>query len=472
MKIAEYLDQKVPAFRGNALIEALPPILSEQVALNLLTALPEYSNGQREWELDERVMMVGTLENIFVPLPRHVALAQSIDGLIRHGYVGRNDSAHGGSVHELIYQLEKAGRGFSDMPGKTGKSVRSAALVGISGGGKTSTINRTLQYYPQVIRHPDLNIVQVVYITVDMGTAGDSVKGLCVAILHAIDNLVPEAKAYEQYGKSGRASADAMIRNVARLLHDFRVGLLVVEEVQNVANSTKGNQRVMTEIVTLSNSIGVPLLMTGTNKAADLLKTDFRMGRRATGAGLEIWNRLEGPDGEEPDDWSDLLGTIWKYQWTREPVELTQEMSRHIYQLTQGIVDITIKLFMNAQTLAIRSGDERITKQVIDTAYAKTFKLVHPMLEALRRNDVSQLLSFEDIAPISIKKVVSKTVSGSAGLVQQKNAAWEAARALKQHKAGGLRVPAKTQKTQRSSGYLSAVEDGKVDTKKLPIHRL
>jgi len=417
-------------------------------------------------------MMVGTLEDIFIPLPRHIALAQSIDGLIRHGYVGRNESAYGGQVHELIYQLEKSGLGFSDVSGKSGRSVRSAALVGISGGGKTSTINRTLQYYPQVIRHPDLNIVQVVYITVDMGTAGDSVKGLCVAILHAIDNLVPGTKAYEQYGKSGRASADAMIRNVARLLHDFRVGLLVVEEVQNVANSSKGNQRIMTEIVTLSNSIGVPLLMTGTNKAADLLTTDFRMGRRATGASMEVWNRLQGPDSVEPDDWNDLMGALWVYQWTRDAVELTNEMSRDIYRLTQGIVDITIKLFMNAQRLAIRTGVERVTKQIIDGAYEKNFRLVHPMLDALRRNDVSELLSFEDVAPIAIKMSVSKAMSSTPNLVQQKNAVLEAARAQKRQKDGGLKVPSKPGNLPQSSGYLTAVKDGKVDTSMLPVHHL
>ena len=50
--------------------------------------------------------------------------------------------------------------------------AQSMLLIGCSGSGKTTSLERTLQTYPQVIYHPEFNFEQVVYLKVDCSHNG------------------------------------------------------------------------------------------------------------------------------------------------------------------------------------------------------------------------------------------------------------------------------------------------------------
>ena len=401
MTIPIYLEQVIPAFRGNKLIEALPPLMSEQTAFESMQSLPEYSAEQRKWPSAERIVAVSQLSDVFIPLERGVTLAQTIDSMIRHGYKGRCPATYG-AVHEKLFQMQERKQGFQNLScGST--AATSTALIGVSGGGKTTSVRRALSYFPQVIHHPEMNITQITHLSMDMSTVGDSVKGLATGIFHQIDRLVPSANSYEHYGKNSRASVDTMIRNAARVMHDFRVGILVIEEIQNLLNKSKDTERAMTEVVTMTNEIGLPLLFTGTNKATQLFETDFRLTRRVVGGGLEHWERLKAPSTGTSNDWDFLIERLWKFQWTTELAALTLDFSKLLYDRSQGIIDIALKLFMAAQVVAIRNNYPSITEELLEHAYQTQLKTIHPMLEALRDNDMYALGRFPDIAPVKIR---------------------------------------------------------------------
>lgn len=284
---AHYSPQHIPQFAGNPLIEALPPSMTDDELIQAMTLLPNFAPEQREWEAHDRIMMIESLQNFMVPLRSHMELARALDSMLRAGYVGRapRTPAHA-EISQKIYANQVAGKAFSQSANTRTPQI-STALIGISGMGKTTAVTRWCAHLPRVIYHPEINVYQVPYLHVEMPSDGASVKGLAHGILQKMDELIPEAGYYDLYAARGRAGTDTLMRGVARVMHMHCVGVLICDEVQNLANAKKGGQTVMTELVSACNDLRVPILFIGTNKATRVLDVDFRQARRSSGHGIE-----------------------------------------------------------------------------------------------------------------------------------------------------------------------------------------
>lgn len=418
--IARYSGQRIPQYQGNPLIEALPPSLDDEALIEALTLAPVFDPGQRNWDAQDRLQMLGTLSGFMVPLQRHVELARALDAMLRTGYVGRAPrTAEHARVFQAIYEKQKAGTAFRQTP-TTLSSQLSASLIGLSGMGKTSTVKRWLSHMPKVIYHPELHTYQIPYLHVEMPSDGSSIKGLAHGILQKIDQLIPGANYYEDYAIKGRPGADTLMRSVARVMHMHSVGLLIADEVQNLANARKGAQTVMTELVSAANTLGVPILFIGTNKAAKVLSLDFRQARRSSGLGITPWDRLAEHVDTGTSDWEDFLEVLWNYQWTRKPVPLNGHLASVMYTFSQGVIDIAIKLFASTQARAMADGSEQITAESIALVYQQELKLLHPMVDALRNEDIEALANFDDIAPIGLEDIlegIHRKLRSKAGAV-------------------------------------------------------
>lgn len=404
---ATYTPQRLPHYKGNPMIEALPPSLSDEELFELFTVRPDFDPEQRTWTAGERLQMIGTLRRVLVPLRRHVELAQALDTMLRNGYVGRIPRTPEYARRcQAIYEAQKTGtRQRSSTADFT--SQLSALLMGLSGMGKTSVVKQWLTQFPEVIYHKDTNTYQVLHLHIEMPSDGSSIKGLAHAILHKMDQLIPGANYFRDYANGGRTGADSLMRSVARVLNMHFVGFIVADEIQNLANSNKGKQTVMTELVSACNELGVPILFIGTNKAGKVFNLDFRQSRRASGQGITAWDRLSHETDEYgANEWLDFLATIWGYQWVARPVALDAQYVEHMYHYSQGVIDIAVKLFASAQARAILDGSEQLTPELLSSVYNNEFKLLHPMVDALRDNDLERLTQYEDIAPIGLDDLI------------------------------------------------------------------
>lgn len=408
---ARYTPQRLEKYKGNKLVEALPSIDSVAECLDTIQYLPPFDPEERNLSLIERHQLLGNLVNLMIPLERHAELAMAMDSMLRNGYVGREpETAQRAKRFQAIYEKQKSGETFRQSATTRTPQI-SASLIGLSGMGKTTMVQRFLAAYPKVIYHPELHLYQVTYLHVEMPSDGKSIKGLAHGILVELDRLIPGASYYEEYANRGKTGADTLMRNVARLMHLHCVGLLVCDEVQNLSNSRKGEDTVMTELVSACNDLGLPILFIGTNKATKVLSREFRQARRSTGCNIAPWDRL--PDSVEPDEineWDEFLRLLWSYQWTTKTTPFTPEFSRVMYFHSQGVIDIAIKLFAAAQSMAMNDGSEQVTVEHIDHAFAKHMNLLAPMIEALRKNDLVALSRCEDIAPISMDSIVDNAV--------------------------------------------------------------
>ncbi|SIP87910.1 AAA domain-containing protein [Aromatoleum tolulyticum] len=403
---AIYTPQRIPQYRDNPLIEALPPAQDDDELLESLFCVPEFSAEQRTWSKSERLQMISQLSSFMVPMDRHLRLAQSLDTLMRQGYVGRAPrTAESQRVFTNLYHLQKAGKSFQSSAAHLTAQL-SGALIGIPGMGKSTTIRRLLNRIPEVIYHPRLQLYQIPYLHIETPYDGSSVKGLAESIFRKVDMLLPDARYGEQYSNA-RSGAETLMNHAARILHMHAVGLLVVDEIQNLENSPKNRQSLMTLLVSASNELGVPILFVGTNKAQHLLSLDFRQARRSIGSASTYWDTLRKGTDEAPDEWEDFLSVLWRFQWVKNPAPLTPHMSDLMYHHSQGVVDIAIKLLAVAQARAIHDGSETLDGPLIDRVAKQELAIAMPMIDAIRRDDVHALLACKDIAPIGLDSIVA-----------------------------------------------------------------
>ena len=401
--MATYSAQRLPQFKGNPLIEALPPSMSDARLVEALELSPDFDPEQRGWETFERFQMLTTLSTFCVPLSRHIELARALDSLMRSGYVGRAPRTPGhAQIYQRIYDNQKKGITFSQSSSSV-ISQKSTALIGLSGMGKTTTVDRFTAHIPQVIYHGGNNL----NLYVEMPSDGSSIRGLAISILHKLDSFIPGANYYEEFGVRGKPGADVIMRSVARLLNTHLVGILICDEVQNLTNSHKGAQTVMTELVSATNELKCPILFIGTNKATQVLGLDFRKARRSTGFGVAPWDRLREVEADgESSEWMRFLGELWKYQWVRNPVPLNEHFAHVMYHYSQGVIDIAIKLFASAQARAMLDESEKLSPELLADVFNRELKLMHPMIEALRNDDIAKLSLYDDIAPIGLNEIL------------------------------------------------------------------
>jgi hypothetical protein len=407
--VAKYTPARLPRQKGNPLIEALPPVPQEEQLLESLTKKPPFEAEQRQWPTEERIEMLESLMNFRVPLQRHAVMSSQLNSMIRNGYVGRaprtaDHAKRYQSIYEKGFPVSQQDASLLDSAGQS-----STLLIGISGMGKTSFIKHWCSQMPQLIYHPSLNVYQVTYLHVEMPSDGSSIKGLAHGILSQLDKLLPTANYYETFALRGKPGADALMRSVARLLHMHHVGILIADEVQNITNSHKSQQTVMTELVSACNELGLPIVFVGTNKAKQVFSLDFRQARRASGRGMSYWGPLERSESmDSRDEWDEFLEELFQYQWVRNPVDLDAELRETMYDYSQGVVDIALKLFVSAQAHAMQDQSERVTVEHLDHVYSKEMALLHPMLRALRDKNLSVLSEYDDIAPLNVHEYLER----------------------------------------------------------------
>jgi len=174
----------------------------------------------------------------------------------------------------------------------------------------------------------------------------------------------------------------------------------VIDEIQHLLNSKNDPDEILNFLVTLVNTISVPTILIGTYKALKVLQKDFRQARRAASEGAIFWDRMS-----KNEEWDFFLDTMWKFQWTKNPVPLTPELNDAMYEESQGITAIAVNLFMLAQEKALALGVEMSVPHIKATA-KRELCMVRKMIDAIKDNNHSQIAKYDDIA-MNISDVIA-----------------------------------------------------------------
>ena len=409
----------LPEHRDNPFIAALPPLMAEREVIASLSEEPRFDERERTYpDHLRRACIMRLSRHYFKPLGRHLTLEARLAHLLREGYDGRNISdgsyhQHLRDNHERVIQ-----RSLAAGANPARSTAAAMALVGCSGIGKTETVTRILYRYPQVIEHHEpFSFQQVVWLKLECPHMG-SARQLCLDFFGSMDALLG-TKYFRQFH---RGNLDLLSSQMGRVATQHGLGLLVIDELQHL-RSGKGQdrQQLLNFLLALINKIGVPMLLVGTLAATPLLNDTVRNARRASGLGSLIWERLDRQDG-----WDYFIADLWRFQWTRQPTELTPEIIDCLYEETQGILDLAVKLFILAQFFAIQlaaqkpqtHGSERLSVGLLRHVAKENFKLLEPMLTALKRNDRDSVAAYDDIRPFQdhVRAIFRTTVPSNRSI--------------------------------------------------------
>ena len=407
-------------YGDNPLITKLPPILDTKSVIKRLRGKLKFIPEQRFLPQPERIHLIAQLpHDFFQPLTKHISLEQKISIMIRQGYVSRNinNGDRQRHLHAAFQQLEPSNESsYRYAPPES--TATSMSIIGCSGSGKTTTMNKILRYYPQVIGHKEQGLKQIVFLKIDC-PHDSSLKNLCSNFFRAVDLALGDTNFEHRFTRS-RLNVNAMLQQMKIIANNYSIGLLIIDEIQHLNTKKSGGAEIILNFfVTLVNVASIPIVMIGTPKANEILQEDLRSARRSAGLGSLIWEPMRNeapiPDPGDPDqmiisEWYAFTNKLWQYQWVQQPAELTDELRNTWYYYTQGIPDLVVKLFCLVQIHAITIGLEKITSELFKKVYEEQLQPVHDILDALRSGNPARIARYSDltIPQVQIKEYVEK----------------------------------------------------------------
>lgn len=342
----------------------IPKMLTGKALTDALTVLPEYDPIIRLKEPSERLVALSGIYKLYLPSAMSVEIYSKL-------YLSLIRSLQKKDTKEAVQQYYE---NHKNMSGNECRGIIGGAdsftIIGCSGIGKSSAISRSLSllggnklleatdHYGKVI--PCLS-VQCPF--------DSSVKGLLLEILRKIDEIT--GSGYYKYAVKTRiATTDMLIGTVSSVALNH-IGILIVDEIQNVVNSKNGKNLVgmLTQLI---NNSGISIAMVGTPESASFFEKELQLARRSTGL---YYGNLE-----YDDYFRDLCRTAFSYQYVKEQTDITPAITEWLYEHSNGIVSVVITLLHDAQETAILSGGEKLDLEVLNGVYKSRLSMLHSFI--------------------------------------------------------------------------------------------
>lgn len=342
------------------LIKQMPEMLSGQELYEKLADIPAYSEEIRGKSQTERLIELSILYEIYLPSEMSIEIYSKLylallRSLQKKGTNVAVQQAY--QNHNAIMRRENRGIiGGSD----------SFSIVGCSGIGKSSAINRAISIITQdkmiELHNPSTRIIPALIVQCPWDA---SVKSLLLEILRKSDELL-ETNYYGNALKA-RATTDVLIGIVSQVALQH-IGLLIIDEVQNcvASKSGKGLVAMLTQLI---NSSGISIGMIGTPETLSLFESAFQLARRSLGLQYNALNNDEFFSG--------FCKLLFKYQYVQKKVEITEQMVDWLYEHSGGVTSIVVSLMHDAQEIAILTGYEILDISMLNQAYEKRMQLLH-----------------------------------------------------------------------------------------------
>lgn len=145
-----------------------------------------------------------------------------------------------------------------------------------------------------------------------------------------------------------------------RMLRVTGVGVLVIDDVQNLLSGTRLQQRRLLNLLRwLGNELQIPLVAVGTADGLHAIQSDDQLANRFEPIGLPPWR-----DGEE---YRLLLSTLEAVLPLRRPSQLAvSPLAETILAAAEGILGEVVSVVTRAAVQAVSTGAEHITARLIE----------------------------------------------------------------------------------------------------------
>ena len=342
------------------IIEKIPPMMAGDELMDALRIRPEYDPSIIHAPVPERLMAMSDIYNIYEPSEMSAQIYSKL-------YLGLLRSLQKkGTRMAVLQQFENRqtvlGTDYNSVIGGSD----SFTIIGESGVGKSRAVSRAISIMQGekvvVIEQPYLKLLPVCVVQCPFDS---SVKGMLLEILRKIDEAL--GSRYHESALRARMTTDMLIGSVSQAGLDH-IGLLIVDEIQNVVNSKNG-RNLVGALTQLINNSGISIGMVGTPESAVFFESEMYMARRSLG--------LQFGSMQYDDYFRDLCRTLLSYRYVGEPFDITEGMLRWLYEHCGGNVSALVSLIHDAQENAIINGSEKLDMTALNSAYDKNLSFLH-----------------------------------------------------------------------------------------------
>jgi hypothetical protein len=355
------------------ILRILPPMRAGEDLFSALEVLPKYEESICTAEAPVRLMALSDLYRIYVPsqmsleiyCKMYLALLRSLQKKGTKLAVQQKNQNY-----KAIIQQEYSGiMGGSD----------SFTIIGASGIGKSSAISRAITLITEnrviEVENPYTKIIPCICVQCPFDS---SVKGLLLEILRKVDEMIDSK--YYQNALRARTTTDMLIGSVSQVALNH-IGLLVVDEIQNVCNSKNGKSLVgmLTQLI---NNSGISICMVGTPESAVFFEQAVQLARRSLGLRYDVM--------EYGTDFRKFCEIVFSYQYVKTRTEITDGIMEWLYEHTSGNISVVVSLLHDAQEIAILNGKEVLNLESLQEAYQKRLSMLHGFINTEQKKQVSK----------------------------------------------------------------------------------
>ncbi|WP_371380573.1 TniB family NTP-binding protein [Sporomusa aerivorans] len=346
------------------IINILPRMKSGDSLRNALEVLPGYNPERCNGDASVRLMALSDLYKVYIPSQMsleiysklYLALLRSMQKKGTRLAVQQQNQNY-----KAIMQQEYSGiMGGSD----------SFTIIGTSGIGKSSAISKAINLITgNRVIEADNPYTKVVPCVIVQCPFDSSVKGLLLEVLRKVDEVLDSK--YYQNALRARATTDMLIGSVSQVALNH-IGMLVVDEIQNVANSKNGKS-LIGSLTQLINNSGISICMVGTLESSRFFESAMQLARRSVG----LQYATMGYDKY----FQEFCKVIFRYQYVKQRTEITDGIIAWLYEHSAGIASVVVALIHDAQEIAILSGKEILNLESLNAAYQQRLSFLHGYIQ-------------------------------------------------------------------------------------------
>ena len=385
------------------IMHILPSMKSGADLFSALEVLPKYDDTIRTEDVPVRLMALSDLYRIYVPSQMsleiyskmYLALLRSLQKKGTKLAVQQKNQNY-----KAVIQQEYSGiMGGSD----------SFTIIGASGIGKSSAISRAITLITEnrviEVENPYTKTIPCICVQCPFDS---SVKGLLLEILRKVDEMI-ESKYYENALRA-RTTTDMLIGNVSQVALNH-IGLLVVDEIQNVCNSKNGKSLVgmLTQLI---NNSGISICMVGTPESAVFFEQAVQLARRSLGLRYDVM--------EYGTDFRKFCEIVFSYQYVKQKTEITDGIVEWLYEHSSGNISVVVSLIHDAQEIAILNGKEVLDLEALQEAYKQRLSMLHGFIHMEQKRQTSKAKKKVSVTVTDVRTSAEEKYRGDftiAGLV-------------------------------------------------------
>ena len=401
-------------------IRILPTMKSGRELLSALEVLPEYDAAICDADAPVRLMALSDLYRVYVPNQMSLEIYSKL-------YLALMRSLQKKGTKLAVQQQNQNFKAImqQEYNGIMGGSD-SFTIIGASGIGKSSAISRaiTLITENRIIEadNPYTKIIPCICVQCPFDS---SVKGLLLEILRKVDEVI--GGNYYPNALRARTTTDMLIGSVSQVALNH-IGLLVVDEIQNVCNSKNGKSLVgmLTQLI---NNSGISICMVGTPESAVFFEQAMQLARRSLGLRYDVM--------EYGEDFKMFCEVLYSYQYVKQRTEITNGITEWLYEHTSGNISVVVSLIHDAQEIAILNGKEVLNLESLNEAYQQRLSMLHGFIHPKQKKQTTKPKRKAAVKDVNLpEKDVNKVEFTIADLVvTAKNENMDIVQLLKEHMA-------------------------------------